>query len=120
MRMAVKAVLDAAPDFTILAEASNGMEALQLGNGVRPDVIVMDVMMPKLGGPEAARKLAAEYGVPIVALSSHADARLVDAMFDAGVRGYVLKDHAFDDLRDAVSVVVGGDTFVGEGITSAS
>ena len=91
----------------VVAEASDGRQAVQMAREVSPDVVVMDVAMPQLNGIEATRQIAADVpGMKVVALSMHSDRRYVSEALKAGASGYVLKDGAFDELISAIRAVV--------------
>ena len=83
--------------FTIVAEAADGAEAVELARSLRPDVIVMDVSMPKMSGIEATRQIVAELpGVRVVGLSMHEDEEIAASMREAGAVDFVTKGGASD------------------------
>jgi two-component system response regulator NreC len=101
------------PDMTIIAEAEDGLSAVRLAAELSPDIILMDVMMPRLNGIEATRRILAASTVPkVIALSMHLDRRMVLNMLDAGVSGYLLKDCAFDELIHAIGTVTTNRTYL--------
>jgi DNA-binding NarL/FixJ family response regulator len=107
VREGLKSLLAAQPDMQVVAEASDGRQAVQMAREMTPDVVVMDVAMPQLNGIEATRQIAAdEPGMKVVALSMHSDRRFVSEALKAGASGYVLKDGAFDELVSAIRAVV--------------
>ena len=107
VREGLKSLLSSQPDLEVVAEASDGRQAVEMARELSPDVVVMDVAMPQLNGIEATRQLAAdENGMKIVALSMHSDRRYVSEALKAGASGYVLKDGAFDELISAIRAVV--------------
>ena len=107
VREGLKSLLQSQPDMQVVAEASDGRQAVEMARDVSPDVVVMDVAMPQLNGIEATRQLASdESGMKIVALSMHSDRRYVSEALEAGASGYVLKDGAFDELISAIRAVV--------------
>lgn len=107
MREGLKSLLESQPDLEVIAEASDGREAVEMARDLLPDVVVMDVAMPQLNGIEATRQLAGdETGMKIVALSMHSDRRFVSEALKAGASGYVLKDGAFEELVNAIRAVV--------------
>lgn len=106
VREGLKSLLSSQPDLEVVAEASDGRQAVEMARDLAPDVVVMDVAMPQLNGIEATRQLAAdETGMKIVALSMHSDRRYVSEALKAGASGYVLKDGAFDELISAIRAV---------------
>lgn len=113
MRDGLAALLSGLPDFEVVGEASDGQMALDLVRSLSPDVVVMDVEMPKLNGVEATRRLRTESeGVKVVALSSHTDDRHVHHMLEAGACGYVLKIGAHDELLQALRAATRGKTYL--------
>lgn len=113
VRAGLKAVLEAAPDITVVGEASDGREAVVLAHRVRPDVVVMDVGMPELDGVEATREIVAA-GLPthVLMLSMHAEEGYLVLAMEAGATGYLVKSDAHRDLADAIRIVARGDCFV--------
>ena len=112
MRTGLRLVLERQPDFEVIAEASDGREAVGMAQQNRPAVVVMDVTMPNLNGIEAARQICAampETGV--VMLSMHSDEAYVLRALKAGARGYLLKESAESDLISAVRAVQAGKAF---------
>jgi DNA-binding NarL/FixJ family response regulator len=109
VRRGLRAVLSAAPDFAIVAEAATGREAVTLAGTVQPDVVLMDLQMPDGGGIEATRAiLAARPDARILVLTLFQDDDSVFLALRAGARGYVLKDAEEDDLIAAIRAVAGG------------
>jgi DNA-binding NarL/FixJ family response regulator len=103
-------VLEREPDLQVVAEAADGMEALSLSDTHRPDVVVLDVSMPRLGGLQAARELARRDHPPaVVMLSMHDDEQFFFEALKAGAHGYVLKSAADRDLVAACRAAVRGD-----------
>ncbi len=112
MRRGLRLLLESQPDFTVVAEASDGREAVQQAEATRPDVAVLDIAMPNLSGIEAAQRIAAQSpNVVIVILSMHSDEGYVLRALKAGARGYLLKDAAEGDLIEAIKAVSQGKTF---------
>jgi NarL family two-component system response regulator LiaR len=98
-------------DITLVAQAGNGLEAITLVNRFQPDLILMDIVMPKMNGIEATKKILAEYpDIKILALSSFQDRESVRAMLENGAVGFVLKDDGSDDLADIIRTAYKGKT----------
>lgn len=98
---------------------SDGEHAVRLNREVRPDVVVMDIAMPKLNGIEATRQILLESpATKVVALSMHADGQYVLEMLRAGASGYLLKDCAQEDLAQAIRVVHANLTFLSPGLAN--
>ncbi len=103
-RGTVRAFLDAQPAFTVVGEAASGEEALAQAEALRPDVVVMDVVLPGLGGAEATRLiLAALPATRVVALSFSTSRDFRDEMERAGASAFVTKDQVFEDLSSAIA-----------------
>ena len=106
LREGLRALLDRSTDLEVVAEASNGAEAVALSAQLGPDVVVLDVLMPALNGLEAARRIRAQEGAPVVLfLSMYANEAYVEEAFRAGAAGYLLKDCAADQLVEAIRAV---------------
>ncbi|MCF4152393.1 response regulator transcription factor [Dethiosulfovibrio sp. F2B] len=114
LREGLRSLLGRQQEMTVIAEASNGLDAVRLAESMQPDVIVMDVMMPEMNGIDAARTVRLR-GIcsRIVALSMYANANFVSEMFKAGATGFLMKDCAFDELAEAVKTVAQGKTYIG-------
>jgi len=112
MRNGLRLLLERQSDFTVVGEASNGREAVELADLKTPDVIIMDVAMPMMNGIEAtARITAASPKVAVIILSMHSDESYVLRALKAGARGYLLKDSAEGDLIAAVHAVAANKAF---------
>ncbi|MCU0865551.1 MAG: response regulator transcription factor [Planctomycetes bacterium] len=102
---------------TILGEAEDGRTAVRLATELQPDVIVMDIGMPGMNGIEATRLILEKTPTAkVVALSMHSDATYVGRMLQAGARGYLLKESAFDELSQAIENVTKGRIYLGRKI----
>ena len=113
LRAGLTALLDAEVDLEVIGEASNGEDAIDLARTLRPDVLIMDLSMPGLGGLEATRRISAlELGVKILVLTAHAEEEYLFPVLDAGGSGYVTKTRADDDLINAIREVARGEVFL--------
>lgn len=100
-----------AQGFDIVGEASDGREAIDAVASLRPDVVLMDVTMPVLGGIDATKRIrAASPEVQVVMLTMHADAQLAKDALAAGAVGYLVKDCATDDIVEAIGRAMRGET----------
>lgn len=109
VREGLCSLLSREPDLVVCGEARTGREAIELATQLAPQVVLMDLSMPDLNGPEAAREiLAVRPGTRIVALSMHADRRSVTRMLRAGCCGYLLKESAFREVATAVRAARAG------------
>ena len=112
MRRGLRLLLESQPDFSVVGEASDGRQALEQAQAVKPDVAILDIAMPNLGGIETAERIAAALpDTRIVILSMHSDEGYVLRSLKAGVKGYLLKDSAEGDLVDAIRAVYLGKAF---------
>jgi DNA-binding NarL/FixJ family response regulator len=113
MRTGVRMVLQAEPDMEVVGEAETGDEGVRKAVELRPDVVLMDLSMPGMGGLEATRRItAAETGARLLVLTMHAEEEYLLPVLEAGGSGYVTKHSADTDLVDAVRVVARGDVFL--------
>jgi len=110
VRQGLRFLLESQPDFEVVGEASNGIEAIQKIERLRPQVTVLDLMMPGLGGLEVTRQVQAI--TRVVILSMHANEAYVLEALRGGACGYVLKDSTADDLVQAVRAAVEGRRFL--------
>lgn len=109
----VSALLRTSPSIEVVATAENGEQAVALAQAARPDVLILDIDMPKLNGLQAtARTRILDLAVRIVILSIYDEPSIVRAAFNQGASGYVLKSRATTDLIEAVHRVVDGEKFV--------
>jgi DNA-binding NarL/FixJ family response regulator len=100
-------------DWHIVGQASDGAEAVQLAEALRPQIAVLDVEMPQMNGLEAARQIRqVSPATRIIALSMYGDVYYRDRMFEAGASAYVLKSEAMDGLVAAIEAVLRGQRYV--------
>lgn len=113
VREALRLVLAAERDFAVVGEAGDGRAALALAARTDPDVVVLDVALPDMTGPEAARRLRAGGACArLLALSANGDGRCVREMLKAGADGYVTKRAAADELTRAIRALAAGQAFL--------
>jgi two-component system, NarL family, response regulator NreC len=112
VRQGLRRVLEARPEWQVVAEAGDGREAIRMAEETKPDVAILDVAMPLLNGIEAVRQIARKVPTTrMLVLSMHADEAYVTQMLRAGAAGYLLKDSADVDLLQAVDAVSAGKSF---------
>lgn len=112
VRRGMRALLELEPDLEVVAETGDGLEALRLCEGLRPDVAILDIAIPSMNGIEVAtRALKHDPSLKVVILSMHADETYVLRALMAGARGYLLKEATEEDLVPAVRAVAGGKSF---------
>jgi DNA-binding NarL/FixJ family response regulator len=105
-------MLEGRRGWRVCAEASNGREAIQKARATKPDVAVVDIGMPGLGGMEATRQIRkVSPETEVLILSAHGSEKLARELVDAGARGYLLKEDADEDLLAAVEALRRGKEF---------
>jgi DNA-binding NarL/FixJ family response regulator len=113
MREGLHALLAASPGISVIADASNGREALRCAEELAPDVLVMDISMPDLNGIEAARMIREKCpAIRIIMLSMHSTSEHVFRAFEAGASGYVLKESAGSEVITAVRTAYAGGRYL--------
>ncbi|MGA8208547.1 MAG: response regulator transcription factor [Nocardioidaceae bacterium] len=111
VRSGLAQLIGGAPDLEVVGEASDGAQAVEVVRAARPDVVVMDLQMPRVDGVEATRRILAEdLGCEVVVLTSFSDSPRIVAALDAGAVGYLLKDADPDDVLDGVRAVSRGES----------
>lgn len=117
VRTGIRRILDAAEDMDVCGEAGSGEEALKLVKQARPEVVLMDVNMPGIGGLEATRKLLrADENLKIIALTVHVDEPYPSRLLEAGALGYLTKGCDEQEILSAIRAVHGGQRFIGADI----
>ena len=118
VRAGFRMLLSGQEDIDVVAEASNGLEAVEKAERFRPDVILMDIRMPELDGLEATRRiLATDNGARILVLTTFDLDEYVYEALRAGASGFVLKDDPPEQLLSAIQVVAGGDALLSPAVT---
>jgi DNA-binding NarL/FixJ family response regulator len=118
VRDGLRALLDRQNDLTVVAEASDGRECVQLAEDLSPDVVIMDVAMPKMNGIEAARRIiGTRPATAVVMLSMHRDESYVLQSLKAGAKGYLLKDSPREDVLEAIRTVAAGRSFLSRNVS---
>jgi DNA-binding NarL/FixJ family response regulator len=109
VRQGLKSILDAYQDISVVGEAADGEEVVELSRSLSPDVIIMDVNMPKMDGIEATSRIKAQQpGMLIVGLSLTQSSQVEPLLLQAGASCYVSKDAAVDRLYEAIIDVMKG------------
>jgi DNA-binding NarL/FixJ family response regulator len=117
VRDGLRALLDAEGDIAVVGAAANGRDAVRRATELRPDVVVLDIVMPDLGGIEATRQIhEASPSTQVVILSMHASGEYAVRALQAGARGYLLKESAGEEVIDAVRAVHAGRRYLSAGI----
>jgi DNA-binding NarL/FixJ family response regulator len=112
VRQGLRKILEEQPEWTVVAEASDGREAVRQTLALQPDVVVLDIGMPLLNGVDATRQIARRFpNINILILSMHSEEAYITQAMKAGARGYLLKDSADTELIRAVAAVAAGKSF---------
>ena len=120
IRAGLRALLEDVPDITVVGEASDGGEALVKAVELKPDILLMDLSMPNMGGIEATRQLSqSEPKVRVLILTVHEDESLLKEVIRVGAAGYIIKRAAQEDLIHAIRVVSRGDLYIHPAMTRA-
>jgi DNA-binding NarL/FixJ family response regulator len=118
VRDGFRALIEREPDLTVVAEAQDGVEALRLVREYRPDVVLMDIRMPKLDGLAATRELTGQPDPPrVLVLTTFDRDEWVYEALQAGASGFLLKDVRGSQLTDAVRTVAAGEALLAPSIT---
>lgn len=117
LREGVRALLSTDPDMEIIGEVENGQDAQRLASQLTPDLILMDLTMPRSNGTEAISAIKRRNPeIKIIALTVHKTEEYIRAALDAGASGYVLKDDSHQDLLQAIRNVLRGRVYLSPGI----
>ena len=119
VRQGIRALVEKAPDIEILAEASDGHQAIEACSRLRPDVLLTDIVMPGVNGIQVVEHLKT-FNVPsrVVVLSMHSDETLIRQALSKGARGYVLKQALAEELLIAIRAAARGDTYLSPQVSS--
>ena len=117
VRMGFRLLIEGTPDMKVVAEAVSGEEAIRIYQEKHPDVVVMDISMPGIGGLEAVNRIMAkDPAARILVLSAHEDTMHPKRVLKAGALGYLTKRSAAEELIQAIRQVAQGKTFIESGI----
>jgi DNA-binding NarL/FixJ family response regulator len=113
VRAGIRLLLELQPELEVVAEANDGVEALELAQALQPDLCILDVAMPRMTGLQAAREIRAHVpAANVLILSMHDDERYLFEALRAGASGYVLKREADQDLVAAIRAIQRGEPFL--------
>ena len=120
VRRGLAAMLRVKPDLKLVGEASDGREALRVCEAVRPDVILMDLVMPRMDGTAAIRAVRRQWpGIRVIVLTSFKERELVQQALEAGAISYLLKNVSIDDLAQAIRAARDGQSTLAPEATQA-
>lgn len=121
VRRGFRRILEDDPEIRVVGEAANGQEAVRMARELHPRVMVMDMAMPGLDGVQATREIVKhEPDIAVLILSMYSEENYVRNAFDAGARGYLLKEALDVDLAGAVKALAAGEQVIGPGVLAAS
>ena len=113
VRSGVNSLLSLAEEVSVVAQASDGIEALEVLEHTPCDVVLMDIQMPRMDGIQAAQEVKLRYPqIPIIMLTTFDDKQQVSDALSAGARGYLLKDTSLENLVSAMNAVLEGETLI--------
>ena len=119
VRQGLRQMIEAEKRFTIVGEADDGEDALQLIETHKPDVAVLDIDMPRIGGFDVARELKRKkIAVGIIFLTMHSEEEIFQTALDLGVTGYVLKDSATTDIVAGIKSIAQGKPFISPALSA--
>jgi DNA-binding NarL/FixJ family response regulator len=119
LRQGISSLIKECADMQVVGEANNGLAAVEMARKLKPDVVIMDVMMSGLNGIEATRKIKGEMPeIKVLALTVHIEKEFVHDMINAGASGYMLKECVFDDLVNAIKTLIAGQSYLSPQIAS--
>ena len=113
MRMGLSTLIDCEEDMKIVGEAKNGRQAVELAHALKPDIIIMDLMMPELSGAEATKLIHDAYPeIKIMVLTSFGTSKEMSDAITNGADGALMKDTAADELIKAIRAIVAGERII--------
>ncbi len=119
LRAGIRALLAAEADITVVGEAADGQEAVEKADALRPDLVLMDVVMPRMNGLEATGLIKRrDPAVKVLVLSMYDDDEYVQQVIQAGASGYLLKGIVADDLVRAIREVHAGSSFLNPSVAA--
>ena len=119
VRQGIGVLLEQDPDVEIAGVAATGRDAIALASSLKPDLVLMDVVMTDMNGAEATRQIVSENpGMKVLVLSMYDDQAHITTMLEAGASGYVLKTSAYDELARAMRAVLRGELYLCGDITA--
>ena len=119
VKQGIRAVISKESDIVVVAEASNGKDAIELAKEKSPDIVIMDITLPQLNGLDASRQIIKQNkNIKILILSMHESRAFIERALSYGVKGYILKDSAASEITHAIREVYSGKYFLSSKISS--
>ena len=119
VRRGLRSLLETRPGLDVVGEAADGLEALRLCAELKPDLLILDIAMPKMNGIEVASRAQKLDAAPrVIVLSMHTDEAYIIRALAAGARGYLLKDATDEDLLPAIASVMAGRPYFSPAVTA--
>ncbi len=117
VRKGLQALLTCEPDFQIIGEAADGLRVMEIVEGLKPDILVLDLMMPEMSGLEVTKQLTKKCPqTAIIILSMHSNEAYIYESIRSGAKGYVLKDNTAEELITAIREVYAGRSYLGSSL----
>lgn len=113
VRSGIRSLIENDSEIEVVAEADNGEDAIEKVKSHSPDVVLMDVNMPGMGGVEATAKICKKYdSIKVIALTSYGDGPVPKQLFKAGAKGYITKDCSVEEILSAIRAVCAGKKYI--------
>ena len=120
LRAGLRALLSSEPGFEVVGEAADGVKSVELAKGLQPEVVLMDISLPDLGGLDATRQILSSFPeMRVLLLTVHEDYSLVREAIKVGAAGYILKRALESELLDAIRAVSRGELYIHPAMTRA-
>lgn len=120
VRQGIRALFEKTCGFQVIGEAEDGQEAVELVEKLKPDIVIMDIIMPRLNGIQASEKIRTlNLNTQIIIVSMYSDTTLIRQAFRCGVKGYLVKRSAVDELFLAIQAVLQGNSYISPIIAQA-
>lgn len=114
----IRSLIECQPQFSIIGESTEPLSVIALLSEIQPDILIMDVGMPRMSGVELSRAVKHKFpAIRILALSMFGDTHIIAEMIDAGISGYILKNSGKRELIEALTKIADGQNYFGQDIT---